>query len=97
MKVEAHAAGAVLGVRAAAGSSRERVVGVHGAALKIAVSAPPEKGRANERLAAVLAAALGVPARSVELVSGHHARDKRFLLRGITVAELQQRIDALVD
>ena len=96
LATQAHADGLVVKVRAAPGASRERVVGLHADALKIAVQAPPEKGRANERIAAVLAAALGLPARDVELVSGPTSRDKRFLIRGHDRLDLEARLRALV-
>ncbi|MBZ5631913.1 MAG: DUF167 domain-containing protein [Acidobacteriia bacterium] len=39
--------------------------------VKVHVTAPPEKGRANEQVCVVLAAHYKVPVRSVEIVSGH--------------------------
>jgi uncharacterized protein (TIGR00251 family) len=84
----------VLSVRAAPGARRERIVGVLGDALKIAVAAPPEKGRANRRIADLLTEVLGLPARSVQLLSGATSRDKRFAVTGLTVAELRARLDA---
>jgi len=39
--------------------------------LKVYVIAPPEKGKANEQVCAVLAAHYKVPVRAVEIVSGH--------------------------
>ena len=57
--------GATFAVKASAGARRNAIVGVHGDALKVAVTAPRDKGRANEALIEVLANALGVPKRSV--------------------------------
>ena len=56
------------------------------------MQAPPEKGKANDAIAAVLAAALGMAARDVELLSGATARDKRFLLRATNVDEVRKRL-----
>ena len=39
--------------------------------VKIHVTAPPEKGKANEQVCTVLAAHYRVPVRAVEIVSGH--------------------------
>ena len=39
--------------------------------VKVHVTAPPEKGKANEQVCAVLAARYKVPVRAVEIVSGH--------------------------
>ena len=87
--------GAVLRVRAAPGASRDRIVGCHGDALKIAVSAPPEKGRANDRLLAVLAAALGTTPRDLRVVGGATSRDKLVLISGWTADALRDRLGAM--
>jgi hypothetical protein len=39
--------------------------------VKVHVTAPPEKGKANEQVCAVLAAHYKVPARAVQIVTGH--------------------------
>lgn len=94
LRLESRADGVVLTVRAVPGASRDRVVGVLGQALKIAVVSPPEKGKANDRLVELLTASLGRPARSVCLLSGASSRDKRLLVTEISAAELHKRIDA---
>ena len=52
------------------------IVGTHRGALKLSVSAAPEKGKANAAVCALLAAALELPASAVEVVSGRGSRDK---------------------
>jgi uncharacterized protein len=78
--VAPHREGTVLGVRVRPGARREGVVGVHGDALKIAVTAPAEGGRANEALLALLARLFGVPRRDLRLLSGETSREKRVLV-----------------
>jgi len=90
--VTASPRGARFKVRAAPGSKVERIVGVHGDALKVAVQAPPERGRANERLLEVLAAALALPVRSLTLVCGDTARDKVVEVAGLTPADVLARL-----
>ncbi|MBW4028340.1 DUF167 domain-containing protein [Acidipila rosea] len=46
-------------------------------ALKIKVAAPPEKGKANDEVCAVLAEYLDVPKRNVEVMLGHTSHQKR--------------------
>jgi len=50
--------------------------GTHGDALRVRVQAPPVDGAANDAVVAVIAGALGVPARTVHIASGHTARQK---------------------
>ena len=84
--------GAVLSVKVVAGASRDRVVGVLGESLKIATSAPPEKGKANAAVADILAAALGLNRRAVELVSGPTHPRKEFRVMGMTAEALRGRL-----
>jgi len=67
-------------------------LGEHNGALKVAVTAPPEDGRANQALVETLAEALGLKRSQVELIGGPTGRDKRFLIRGVTKEELQGRL-----
>ena len=57
-------------VKAVPGSSRDRLAGALGDRLKVCVAAPPEGGKANAAIGAMLAEALGVPERSVVLRAG---------------------------
>lgn len=52
------------------------MAGLHGDRLKIRIAAPALDGRANEALVALVAAALGVPKRSVHVAAGERSRDK---------------------
>ncbi|HYV38949.1 MAG TPA: DUF167 domain-containing protein [Gemmataceae bacterium] len=90
-----HAEGVILQVRAQPGARKNGILGEHGGALKVAVTAPPEDGRANKALVEVLRDALGLKRSQVELLSGQASRDKRFLIRGVSTADLQQQIAQL--
>ena len=87
-----HAEGLVLPVRAQPRARKPGVLGEQAGALKIAVTAPPEQGRANEAVIEVLCAALGLKKAHVEQLSGHGSRDKKFLLHGIRAAEVQVQL-----
>jgi uncharacterized protein len=52
------------------------------ARLGLAVTEPPEAGRANAAALAALAAALGVSSGAITLVAGKTSRDKLFSVRG---------------
>jgi len=58
-------------VKAVPGASRTRIVGELDGRLKVAVAAPPEKGKANKAIVALLARTLGVSRRDVTVVAGH--------------------------
>lgn len=50
--------------------------------LRIAVTAPPEDGKANDAVRAILAQAMGVAPSRLILQRGHTARDKLFVYTG---------------
>ena len=87
--------GCLLAVKVVPGSSRDKVAGVLGDSLKVATSAPPEKGKANAAVAAILAKALGVDRRSVELVSGPASPRKEFRIAGLTAAAVRAALEKL--
>ena len=91
-----HAEGCVLPVRAQPGARKNAVVGEHGGALKLAVTAPPDRGRANKALIELLREVLDVKRSQVELLSGETSQDKRFLIRGLARDQLQQAVANLL-
>lgn len=73
-----------LRLRVVPGANRPGIVGRHGDAWKVRVSAPPEHGRANDAVLDLLARTLDVPRRDVRLASGASSRDKVVVLEGMT-------------
>jgi uncharacterized protein (TIGR00251 family) len=86
------AAAVEIKVKVVPGSSKDRIVGSHGDACKVQVSAVAEGGRANARLAEVLAAALDLPVRAVTIVAGQHHPLKTVRIAGITKEQLRARL-----
>lgn len=76
-------------VRVVPRAARSSVVGEHEGALRVRVAAPPVDGAANEELVRVLARALALPARNVEIKSGHASKVKQVLARGAARERLQ--------
>jgi uncharacterized protein (TIGR00251 family) len=70
----------VLRVHVQPGARRSAVVGRHGDALKVAVRAPADQGKANEAVLALLRAVLEAP---VVLVTGTSSRSKRVAVPGL--------------
>ena len=75
-------------VRVAPRAARTVLAGEHDGALKVRVAAPPVEGAAIDELVRFLARHFGVPARDVEIVSGHSSKTKRVRLRGVTSGQL---------
>jgi uncharacterized protein (TIGR00251 family) len=91
-----HAEGVILPIRAQPGARKQGVMGEQNGALKLAVNAPADAGRANKALVELLRELLGVKRSQVELLQGEKNRDKRFLVRGVARAELEGRIARLL-
>ena len=85
--------GGLLPVHVQPRAGRNEVVGWQGTALRVRVTAVPEAGQANQAVIDLLAAALGVPRSSVELVQGAKSRDKLVRVGRHSLAELRARFD----
>jgi uncharacterized protein len=79
-----HAEGCLLAVRAQPGARKASVMGEQAGALKVAVTAPPADGRANQAITELVRDWLGLKRSQVELASGATNRNKQFLIRGLT-------------
>ena len=75
-------------VRVVPRASKSALAGEHDGALKVRVAAPPVEGAANEELIKFLAKVFGVPARDVEIKSGHASKSKVVCVRGATAEQL---------
>ena len=83
---------AVLRVRVQPRASREAIVGWRQDALRLAVTAPPVEGQANEAVRRLLAQALGVAPSAVSVVRGARGRDKVVRVEGLTSAQMRSRL-----
>lgn len=72
--------GTSMRLRVKPGARADSIEGVHGGALKIRVTAPPERGKANRAVLELLADRLGVPLAAVELIAGASSPDKTVLI-----------------
>jgi uncharacterized protein len=94
--IVAHEDGSILPVVAQPGARRNAVLGERAGALRVAVTAPPDKGKANAAIRAMLAERLGCKAARIALVSGAASRQKRFLIGGLDPEALRRRLAAMV-
>ena len=90
--LEEHRDGVVVKIRATPGASRDNIVGLHGDALKVAVQAPPENGKANKAIARLVATKLKVRASQVTLLRGSTSRNKTFLITGFSLEDIRTRL-----
>ncbi len=84
--------GVVFTAKIVPGSSRTAVAGMLGSMLKVKVAAPPEKGKANQALAAFLADCLGVRKNDVTILSGQTNPVKQVQITGITAQTLMDKL-----
>ena len=84
--------GCVISVWAVPGASRSEVAGLHGDALRVRVTAPPENGAANREIVRLLAEVLGVRPRDVAVEAGAASRRKRVRIRGLEPATALRRL-----
>ncbi|AGW37751.1 DUF167 family protein [Chlamydia pecorum] len=70
----------ILEVQVTPKAKENKIVGFQGEVLKVRVTEPPEKGKANEAVVSLLAKALGIPKRDVTLVSGESSRKKKLMI-----------------
>ncbi len=88
----AHERGSILPVRAQPGARKNAILGERDGSLRVAVSAAPERGKANAAILQVVADAIGCKVSQVALLSGETSRTKRFLISGVSPDELQRRL-----
>jgi uncharacterized protein (TIGR00251 family) len=73
-----------LRVRVIPRASKSGIAGTRDGALLVRLNSPPVEGAANAELIQVISDALGVPKRSVSIVSGQRSRLKRLRIEGVT-------------
>ena len=71
-------------------SSKNSIDGVHDGALKLSVTSPPDKGKANKAIVKLLSKELKIPQSSISIVSGETSRRKRVKIVGVTADEVKK-------
>jgi uncharacterized protein (TIGR00251 family) len=71
-----------LEIRVIPRAKRNEVGGDRGGRLIVRTTAAPVDGQANDAVRKLVAEHLGVPVRRVQIVSGHHSRDKSLSIEG---------------
>ena len=92
LKVQPTVRGVRVSVRVQPRASTTGVVGIHGDAIRVRLTAPPVDGAANQALIELLRKTLGIPAGAITIVSGLSSRTKVVELEGVTEDRVRQLV-----
>jgi uncharacterized protein (TIGR00251 family) len=73
-------------------AKKNAIAGEAGDALKLALTAPPVDGKANDACVKFFAKLLKVPRSSITIAAGQTSRNKVIRVAGISARELQARL-----
>ncbi len=85
--------GAQFALRVQPRSSRNGFAGLLGDAVKLAITAPPVDGKANQSVIQYLSDFFRVPKSSIEIVSGETGRNKVIAIRGVSAEQVLRALD----
>ena len=88
--------GATFQVRVQPRAKKNAIIGEIGDALKIALTAPPVEGRANEACIAFLAEFLNVPRSSVTIAAGETSRNKLIRVSRLSAAQVEAKLRSVL-
>ncbi len=86
-----------LTVKVVPGASRDQIAGWLEETLKVRVSAPPEKGKANAAVEKLVAKALGLSRDAVRVVSGATSPRKTLSISGLSLDEIRSKLASRSD
>ena len=96
IKIEKTADAVLLPVHVAPGASRARILGEHDGRLKVAVSAAPQRGKANQAVLKLLVKALKLKKAQLSIVGPTTSHRKTVQVQGLTAKQLTAKLDAIV-
>ncbi len=85
--------GAIFAVKLHPRARKNAITGELDGVLKLALTAPPVQGKANQACIEFLANLLSVPKSSVTIASGETSRRKVIRIAGLSAAELRDRLE----
>jgi len=84
--------GATFQVKVHPHAKKNAIAGEIGDAVKLALTAPPIDGRANQACIAFFAELLNVPRSSVTIAAGQSSRNKVIRVSGLSAAQVQEHL-----
>ena len=86
------AQGAQFALRVQPRASRNAIAGVMGDAVKLAITAPPVDGKANQAVIEFLSDLFRVAKSSIVILSGESGRNKLIAVRGLSAAQVRKAL-----
>ncbi|OGP91949.1 MAG: hypothetical protein A2Z19_05945 [Deltaproteobacteria bacterium RBG_16_54_18] len=71
-------------------AAHEEINGLRGDSVKVRVTAPALEDKANAALKKFVAKKLKIAVSHVEIIAGHHSREKLLRISGVTKAEVEK-------
>ena len=96
MKLELKDGALLLQVKVVPNASWAGIAGVLGDALKVKVAQPPEDGKANRAVEALLADVLGIASGNVAVVAGQTRPRKTVRIAGMSLENAREKLEAAV-
>jgi uncharacterized protein len=87
-----HASSVSFAVRIHPRARKNAITGTVGDALKVALTAPPVDGKANDACIEFFANLLKVPRSSVTIAAGQLSRNKVIRVSGVSAEQVRQRL-----
>jgi uncharacterized protein (TIGR00251 family) len=94
ISLQESAKGITFAVKVHPRARKNAITGVVGDALKLALTAPPVEGKANQAVVEFFAELFAIPRSSVTIASGETSRNKVVRISGLSRAAVEQRLAA---
>ena len=78
----------LLSVRLQPNAKNNKILGSHAGALQIQVKESPQKNQANSKLLELLASWLNLDRQNIIIMTGHHSRNKKIRITGLSCTQL---------
>ncbi|HJX85835.1 MAG TPA: DUF167 domain-containing protein [Candidatus Angelobacter sp.] len=95
--IQETAKGLTFAVRVHPRARKNAITGTVGDALKLALTAPPVDGKANQGVVEFLAGLFQIPRASVTIASGASSRNKVVRITGATAEQLRRKFASIAE
>jgi uncharacterized protein (TIGR00251 family) len=90
--IQESAKGVTFAIKVHPRARKNQITGVVGEALKLALTAPPVEGKANEAVIEFFADLFDIPRSSVTIATGESSRNKIIRISGVSVQQVRQHL-----